>query len=114
MFGGMRAVVYTEALQTIILVTGSVLITYFGLKEVGGWDKLREIIHNPSDPAGYVEKMNLWKPLLPKGVEPLSSPEINKDATGKIVSQAWYFSYPGHYPWIGMLLCAPVIGLWYW
>src|SRR4029078_5241367 len=85
MFGGMRAVVYTEALQTVILVTGSILITYFGLKEVGGWDKLREIIHNRSDPAGYVEKMNLWKPLLPKGVEPLSSPEINKDATGKIV-----------------------------
>src|SRR5256884_7563583 len=25
---------------------------------------------------------------------------------------AWYFN--GNYPWPGMLLCAPIIGLWYW
>jgi SSS family solute:Na+ symporter len=25
---------------------------------------------------------------------------------------AWYFN--DNYPWIGMLFCAPVIGLWYW
>jgi SSS family solute:Na+ symporter len=25
---------------------------------------------------------------------------------------AWYFN--GDYPWIGMLFCAPIIGLWYW
>ena len=30
--GGLRAVVYTEALQTIILVVGSVLVTVFGLQ----------------------------------------------------------------------------------
>lgn len=114
MLGGMRAVVYTEALQTIVLVIGSVLITYFGMKEVGGWQELRNIVHTEGDEAGYVEKFNLWKPLLPKGVESTWSPVIEKDATGKIVRQAWYFNYKGHYPWIGMLICAPVIGLWYW
>jgi SSS family solute:Na+ symporter len=25
---------------------------------------------------------------------------------------AWYFN--SNYPWIGMLFCAPIIGLWYW
>jgi SSS family solute:Na+ symporter len=25
---------------------------------------------------------------------------------------AWYFN--GRYPWLGMLFCAPIIGLWYW
>jgi SSS family solute:Na+ symporter len=25
---------------------------------------------------------------------------------------AWYFN--DNYPWLGMLICAPVIGLWYW
>jgi len=29
-----------------------------------------------------------------------------------MVKQAWYFN--SHYPWLGMLICAPVIGLWYW
>ena len=31
-----------------------------------------------------------------------------------MIRQAWYFNLKGHYPWIGMLICAPVIGLWYW
>ena len=25
---------------------------------------------------------------------------------------AWYFN--NHFPWLGMAICAPVIGLWYW
>jgi len=112
--GGMRAVVYTEALQTVILVIGSVLITYYGMKEVGGWQELRNIVHTEGDPAGYVERFNLWKPLLPKGVESSWDPVIVKDAAGKVIKQAWYFNLKGHYPWIGMLICAPVIGLWYW
>jgi SSS family solute:Na+ symporter len=37
-----------------------------------------------------------------------------KDAAGNIREQAWYFVHPGNYPWVGMLFCAPVIGLWYW
>jgi SSS family solute:Na+ symporter len=28
------------------------------------------------------------------------------------VKQAWYFN--GAFPWLGMAICAPVIGLWYW
>ena len=39
--GGMRAVAYTEALQTVILIIGSVLVTIFGLRALGGWDQLR-------------------------------------------------------------------------
>ena len=39
-------------------------------------------------------------------------PVLEKDAAGKIVRQAWYFNE--NYPWLGMLFCAPIIGLWYW
>ena len=35
-----------------------------------------------------------------------------KNAAGQVVKQAWYFN--GYYPWLGMLFCAPIIGLWYW
>ena len=28
------------------------------------------------------------------------------------MKQAWYFN--GNFPWLGMLFCAPIIGLWYW
>jgi SSS family solute:Na+ symporter len=96
--GGMRAVAYTEALQTLILVIGSVLLTYFGLQKLGGWSQLRAAL----DP----DMFNLWKPLIPAGVEGTWAPV--KEA-GRM---AWYFN--GNYPWLGMLICAPIIGLWYW
>ncbi len=35
--GGLLAVVWTESLQTIILVIGAVLVTGFGLAHAGGW-----------------------------------------------------------------------------
>jgi len=96
--GGLRAVAYTEALQTIILIFGSVLVTLFGLHALGGWGQLRHI-------AGS-EMFNLWKPLVPAHTVGTWAPVRE---TGRM---AWYFN--DNYPWIGMLFCAPIIGLWYW
>jgi len=96
--GGMRAVAYTEALQTLILILGSVLLTLFGLERLGGWGALRAAL--PAD------MFNLWKPLVPAGMEGTWAPVRE---SGRI---AWYFN--GNYPWLGMLFCAPIIGLWYW
>ena len=96
--GGMRAVAYTSALQTLILVIGSVLVTIFGLKALGGWGELRHV-------AGS-QMFNLWRPIVPAGVEATWAPVRE---TGRM---AWYFN--DNYPWIGMLFCAPIIGLWYW
>lgn len=96
--GGMEAVAYTEAIQTIILIVGSALVTIFGLQALGGWDELRAIV--PS------EMFNLWKPLVPAGLEGTWAPV--KTST----EMAWYFN--DNYPWIGMLFAAPIIGLWYW
>ncbi len=104
MFGGMRAVVYTEAMQTVILIIGAASITFFGLREVGGWGELREIVGS--------EMFNLWKPIVPEGVEGTWAPVMEQNESGEVVRQAWYFN--DKYPWIGMLICAPVIGLWYW
>ena len=96
--GGMRAVAYTDALQTFILVAGSGLLTVFGLAKLGGWHELRRVL----DP----DLFNLWKPLVPAGMQGTWAPVKE---SGRI---AWYFNT--NYPWIGMLFCAPIIGLWYW
>jgi SSS family solute:Na+ symporter len=96
--GGMRAVAYTEAVQTAILIVGSLLLTYFGLEKIGGWSGFRAAL--PSD------MFNLWKPLIPAGIEGTWAPV--KEA-GRM---AWYFN--SNYPWLGMLFCAPIVGLWYW
>jgi SSS family solute:Na+ symporter len=52
--GGMRAVVYTETMQTVVLVLGAATLTFIGLDAVGGWQGMRESL-----PDGY---MNMWRP----------------------------------------------------
>lgn len=78
-FGGLRAVVYTEVAQTFVLLLGSIFITWFGLGELGGWGELRTMASNNA--ADFA----LWRPL--------SDP---------------------NFPWLGILIASPVIGIWYW
>ena len=56
--GGMKAVIYTETLQTIVLILGSVVITYLGLQQVGGWDELQDTVRAVSP-----DHFNMWRPM---------------------------------------------------
>ena len=38
--GGLKAVVYTDAVQMFLLIGGALMVTIFGLEEVGGWNNL--------------------------------------------------------------------------
>ncbi|MCP9199116.1 sodium:solute symporter [Gramella sp. GC03-9] len=53
--GGMRAVVYTETLQAIILVLGAAALTFIGLDKVGGWESM-------ADTVGP-EYLDMWRPM---------------------------------------------------
>jgi SSS family solute:Na+ symporter len=75
--GGLRAVVYTEALQAFILILGSVTVLFMGLKAIGGWENLVAV-------AG-ADHFNLFPPL--------NDPD---------------------FPWLGLVLGAPIVGIWYW
>jgi len=101
--GGMRAVAYNDAVQVVVLICGSALLTIYGVFKLGGWSELRHICGS--------DMFNLWKPLIPAGQVGTWSPVIVKSA-GHIVKQAWYFN--DNFPWLGMLFCAPIIGMWYW
>ena len=86
--GGLKAVIYTDMIQTFILLAGTGAVTYYGLMEIGGWnammDTLTEAAKEPENPP--IESFfNLWKP---------------SDDTS--------------YPWTGMLFGAPILGVWYW
>lgn len=96
--GGMRAVVYNDAVQVVILIGGSAVLTFYGLHRLGGWEELRAVC-GP-------EMFNLWKPLIPEGVKGTWAPVKTPTEI------AWYFN--NQFPWLGMAICAPVIGLWYW
>jgi SSS family solute:Na+ symporter len=102
--GGMRAVVYNDAVQVVVLIGGSACLTFYGLHRLGGWGELRHYCGS--------EMLNLWRPITPAGVQSTWSPVLETNAAGSVTRQAWYFN--GNFPWPGMLICAPIIGLWYW
>jgi len=56
-FGGLRAVLYTDTAQAIILLIGSFFITYFGLQKLGGWAELQSFC------SSNTVKYALWRPM---------------------------------------------------
>src|SRR6266853_68877 len=53
-FGGLRAVIYTEVMQAVVLIVGSVTLMFIGLHAVGGWSGL----HDKVPPDFF----SMWKP----------------------------------------------------
>lgn len=52
--GGMRAVVYTEAMQAVVLIFGAAALTFIGLDAVGGWGEMKATLG--------AEYFNMWRP----------------------------------------------------
>ncbi len=86
--GGLKAVIYTDMVQALVLLVGTIAVTVFGLYALGGWEEMITIMteasKQPENPP--VEQFfNLWRPM--------------EDT---------------EYPWTGMLFGAPILGVWYW
>jgi SSS family solute:Na+ symporter len=76
-FGGLRAVLYTDMMQMFVLIGGAIVVAIAGLVELGGWGELR---------AGVSSSFfDMWLPMT----DP-------------------------NFPWTGILLGAPILGVWYW
>jgi SSS family solute:Na+ symporter len=54
-FGGLHAVMYTEAIQAVVLLAGSAILMLYGLHAVGGWNSLMTSIPK--------EKLSMFPPL---------------------------------------------------
>jgi SSS family solute:Na+ symporter len=53
--GGLRAVIYTEVMQAVVLILGSAVLMIVGMYAVGGWSGLTAKV----DPAFF----SMWKPV---------------------------------------------------
>jgi len=54
-FGGLRAVLYTDLLQMFVLIGGAIAVTVTGLIEIGGWQPLKDIVGS--------SRFDMWKPM---------------------------------------------------
>jgi SSS family solute:Na+ symporter len=88
--GGMLSVLWTEAMHVPVLLVGSAVLLVVGLNQIGGWDAM--IAANP-------ESLHLWRPL---------------STTAATHGFPGFLFDPSETPWLGVLLCSPIIGLWYW
>jgi solute:Na+ symporter, SSS family len=59
--GGLSAVVYTDAVQAIILIIGSTLITVFAYEQIGGWQPVYDI----TDPSHFAIVKSVDNEVLP-------------------------------------------------
>jgi len=74
--GGLTSAMYTEVLQFFMIVLGFAPVVYLGLKDVGGWSALKDILHgvsqdptklglNTSHAFGPDAWTSIWKPIIP-------------------------------------------------
>jgi len=57
--GGLRAVVVTESIQSIVLIAGALIITYFAWNKVGSWDHLTTVLQNNQ----AADKLSMIRPV---------------------------------------------------
>ncbi|XP_046859690.1 sodium/glucose cotransporter 5-like [Xenia sp. Carnegie-2017] len=106
--GGLEAVTYTDVLQCAIMLIGAIVLTVIGFNEIGGIDKLWEkfpqavgapyiandtnnsaITNNSSNMSSCYAMTGYWANMF----RPIDDPD---------------------YPWLGIWLSLPIIGIWYW
>ena len=96
MLGGLLAVVWTESVQTVLLLLGAVVITVVGYTKVGGWTALAQTLaSNPHPLAGVADSKVNW-------------------GTGNFLHMARTTGDPSGLAWYSIVLGYPVLGIWYW
>ncbi|RMF01835.1 MAG: sodium transporter [Bacteroidetes bacterium] len=95
--GGLNSVVKTEVIQAVVLIFGSIILTYFGLQEVGGWSGMVAQL-NELHAAGVIDK-NAEQAL-----------SIIRENEGD-----WWRQYDSPIvPWWGLLTGVPLLGFYFW
>jgi SSS family solute:Na+ symporter len=96
MVGGLLAVVWTESIQTVLLLIGAVVVTVVGYAKIGGWTELAHTLATKPHPLAGVGGSNItW-------------------GTGNFLNMARGAGDPSGLPWYSVLLGYPVLGIWYW
>lgn len=95
--GGLKAVLYTDMLQMIVLVGGSISVTVFGLMALGE-------ASIPGSPVGEPHGS------ISDGISNLLYFSSQNDG----LMSLWRGMDDADYPLLGIVIGAPILGVWYW
>ena len=95
MLGGLLAVVWTESVQTVLLLVGAVVVTIAAYVKIGGWTELAHTLASHPHPLASVTGSQVtW-------------------GTANFLNLARDAKDPSGLSWYSILLGYPVIGIWY-
>ncbi|XP_064350897.1 sodium/mannose cotransporter SLC5A10 isoform X2 [Camelus dromedarius] len=92
--GGLAAVIYTDALQTLIMVVGAVILTVRAFEQIGGYEQLAAA-YARAVPSRTISNTTCHLPRA--------------DAT-----HMFRDPYTGDLPWTGMTFGLTIMATWYW
>ncbi|XP_074176983.1 sodium/mannose cotransporter SLC5A10 isoform X2 [Rhinolophus sinicus] len=92
--GGLAAVIYTDALQTLIMVVGAVILTVKAFNQIGGYEQLA---------AAYAR-------AIPSRTVPNTSCHLPRADAMHMFRDP----YTGDLPWTGMTFGLTIMATWYW
>ncbi|XP_060641203.2 sodium/glucose cotransporter 1-like [Anolis sagrei] len=96
--GGLAAVIYTDTLQTLIMLVGSIILAVFAFNEVGGYDQ-------------FMEKYMRAIPTITQATANISEKCYTPRPDAFSI-----FRDPinGDLPWPGLIFGLSILAIWYW
>nr|XP_020670284.1 sodium/glucose cotransporter 5 isoform X1 [Pogona vitticeps] len=92
--GGLTAVIYTDALQTLVMVVGAIILTVTAFDKIGGYHNLEDA-YMKAVPSKTIPNASCHLPRL-------DAMHLFRDPVS------------GDLPWTGMTLGLSVLATWYW
>jgi SSS family solute:Na+ symporter len=87
--GGLSSVVHTEVIQALLLIGGSVMLTWFAFSDIGSWGAVKDFL-GEMESTGYLDR----------------SADYMLRLTGPASDDVM--------PWTGLLLGVPILGFYFW
>uniref|UniRef100_A0A3Q2D4K3 Sodium/mannose cotransporter SLC5A10 n=1 Tax=Cyprinodon variegatus TaxID=28743 RepID=A0A3Q2D4K3_CYPVA len=92
--GGLAAVIYTDTLQTFIMIIGAIILTITAFNKIGGYSNLEQV----------------YSIAIPSKIIPNSTCHLPRADAMHLFRDA----VTGDLPWPGMTLGLTIIATWYW
>ncbi|GLD74200.1 sodium/glucose cotransporter 5, partial [Lates japonicus] len=92
--GGLAAVIYTDTLQTFIMIVGAIILTITAFNKIGGYGNLERV----------------YSMAVPSKIIPNSTCHLPRQDAMHLFRDA----VTGDLPWPGMTLGLTILATWYW
>ncbi|XP_053273761.1 sodium/glucose cotransporter 5 isoform X3 [Pleuronectes platessa] len=92
--GGLAAVIYTDTLQTVIMIIGAIILTITAFNKIGGYSNLERV----------------YSMAVPSKIIPNSTCHLPREDAMHLFRNA----VTGDLPWPGMTLGLTILATWYW